>query len=318
MQETSIAYLTHTWNPLAMKCTRVSPACDYCWHLAMANRLAHNPNISPVARAAYAGETGPLLIESRLGEPLKRKKPAIIGVQFMGDIFHENVKDEHIARIWQAMFYAKQHTFLVLTKRPGRMLNFVSHLATDTRDGKPQFFHTVKPHPALRFIADNIWLGVTVENQATADERRADFEAVPAAVKFVSYEPALEPIDWSGWEFVDWFISGGETGPGARPSHPDCHRVTRDFCIENDKSYFFKQHGEWKNIDYIDGMTPPRLGGSYAVAFNKSVEYLGIERYATKQLSELPEAQLTRRIGNKRAGNLLDGVEWQQMPGGDE
>jgi protein gp37 len=88
-----------------------------------------------------------------------------------------------------------------------------------------------------------VWVGVTVEDQDRADERREAFKNTPAAVKWVSYEPALGPVDWTGWEFVDQITSGGETGHGARPSYPNWHRAARDFCIEKGIKYFFKQHG---------------------------------------------------------------------------
>jgi len=191
MNKTNIEYLTHSWNPIAMRCTPVSEGCANCWHLAMANRLAKNPVIPKDRRKAYAGGK-PVLIESEIDAPLKRKKPAIIGVNFMGDLFHPDVSDEMIDAVFSVMAQdicsplhglntPTRHTYLVLTKRPERIL-----------EGHPEFFERWP----------NIWLGVTCENQQTADERIPILLQIPAAVRFVSIEPMLSKIDL-------WFHSSG-------------------------------------------------------------------------------------------------------------
>ena len=103
MNKTGIEYLTHTWNPLAMRCTRVSPACDNCWHLRMATRLAHNPKIKAHERRAYAGTEIPNLRYDGLAALAHHKKSAVIGVQFMGDLFHKSVTDREIEVIFSVM-----------------------------------------------------------------------------------------------------------------------------------------------------------------------------------------------------------------------
>ena len=296
MTKTSIDYLTHTWNPLAMRCTKVSPACDHCWHLAMANRLAANPTMSDRARAAYRGETGPMLIDSRLGDPLKHKKPAVIGVQFMGDLFHDDVPLGFLELIFDVIEKTPQHIYQILTKRTKNMHDHFADLAYHCGETCASAF-------------PNVWLGVTVENQDTADGRRADLEATPAAVKFVSYEPALGLIDWTGWEFVDQIISGGETGPRARPSPRNAHRSTRDFCQANDIAYFFKQHGEWLHFE-----RRAKSSGGYYHADNG--KRLLVEKFIDKPHEVHGDFGIAR-VGNKAAGHLLDGREWREMPGGE-
>ena len=140
----------------------------------------------------------------------------------------------------------------------------------------------------------NVWLGVSVEDQQRAEERREDFRETPAGVKFVSYEPALGPVDWTGWEFVQQIISGGESGPKARPHHPDWHRATRDFCASRGIAYFFKQWGEFRPC------TEAELK-----------QASGATRVGTDPFSA---SSYMMRVGKKAAGRLLDGVEHNGMP----
>lgn len=279
MNRTGIEYLDLTWNPIAMRCTPVSEGCANCWHRRMANRLAGNENLHLDVRRAYAGEGSPVLIPERLMKPARRKKPTRIGTQFMGDLFHDKVVDSFIGAVFDIMVGTPQHTFLVLTKRPLRMRSFVQ---------------TYSPGLAN---AQHIWLGLSIENQATANERREYLYRTPAAIRFASYEPALAPVDWAGWEFVDQIISGGESGPKARPSHPDWHRATRDFCQEHGIAYFFKQHGTWLHESQI------KLLWGYVLPWpvkDKDILRLGTEVFY--------------RVGKKRAGRLLDGREWNEFP----
>lgn len=307
MNKTEIDYLDFTWNPIAMRCTRVSPACDNCWHLRMANRLAKNPMIDAKTQAAYRGETWPLLLQKRLNEPFKRKKPSIIGVQFMGDLWHEAVFHRDILAVFGAALEAPWHTYVFLTKRSGRMLEIT------------QRYCEYKKWPQL---PDN-WIGmVTVENQEWADRRIPDVLAAPWAVRGVSAEPLLGGINLYGLGIkcehvaeacgtekrysgchegncsanlcLDWFITGGETGPGARPSHPDWFRGLRDQCQVAGTNFFFKQWGEWVDYDNAPGYSSGINGGDYE---ERRVEHRWLYR-----------------VGNKRAGHLLDGQAWRQMP----
>lgn len=256
MNRTGIEYLDYSWNPLAMHCTPVSAGCARCWHLTMTKRLAGNPAISVEARAAYAGDAPPLLIEERLGEPLSLKKGSRIGVQFMGDLFCKDVPFEYVAEIEDVMSSTPQHTYMLLTKRPDRMLEWVTWMANEGAEMPSAFVA----------LGDNIWLGTTVENP---DQlwRILVLLQIPAAVRFVSVEPMLGPVDFARWlpgQFdgtthtdhagverydlggapvhpLDWVICGAETGPGARPMDRDWAYSLKDQCWTGDIPFFFKK-----------------------------------------------------------------------------
>ena len=282
MQRTKIEYLTHTWNPLAMECTPLSDGCRNCWHLAMAKRLVANPRIVPEFRNAYGGVIPPVLIHTELEAPLHLKNPSRIGVQLMGDLFHEEVKFNQIEKIWDTIFNCSfhqdrgqvgviYHTFLILTKRPNRVIDFQKWMEQRNRN----------------VWYDNLWLGVSVEDQKTADERIPILLQIPAAHRFVSVEPMLVPVDlrridymwllqktlreatkdnsmvyegpgylnalsgeWNDGEDsgrdgkkLDWVICGGETGPKARPLPPDWVRLLVEQCRSASVPIFVKQMG---------------------------------------------------------------------------
>lgn len=151
----------------------------------------------------------------------------------------------------------------------------------------------------VRWPLPNVWLGVSVEDQARADESRDDLAALAAAGwrTFVSYEPALGPVDWRSWEFLSWLISGGESGPRARPSHPDWHRAARDFCAQNGIPYFFKQWGEWTPTPEIDDDSYP--------AFRARG---GRDQFTFRDFTSMD------LVGKSRAGRLLDGREHSEFP----
>jgi protein gp37 len=180
----------------------------------------------------------------------------------------------------------------------------------------------------------NIWLGTSVERQKEADERREPMRKLSAAgwTTFVSYEPAIGPVDWTGWEFTDQIISGGESGRrDPRPSHPDWHRATRDFCQANGIAYFFKQWGEW-----LPGQNDPYphapAGGGREVAHHQDgswgaqrtkptvdsyVTWTDVGEVRRGDQTKYPYARISawaRRVGKKAAGRLLDGRTWDEMP----
>jgi len=178
MNPTGIEYVDLSWNPIAMRCSRVSPACDNCWHLATCDRMARNTNFSPELRDVYAGKSPPILIESRLQQPLRDKTPRTIATQFMGDLFHDDITVAMLRKIFAVMREAAWHTFYVLTKRPIGMLAVSEHLG---------------------YWPENAWAGVTVENQKAADERIPVLMKVPAAIRWVSLEPMLGAVDLKPW-----------------------------------------------------------------------------------------------------------------------
>jgi len=246
MNKTTIEYLDYTWNPIAMRCAPISGGCSNCWHLRMCDRLATNPNFSDEIRAAYAGKSPPRIIEKRLEEPGHTKKGGIVGVQFMGDLFHDDVPEEEIMKVFDVILDTPHHTYQILTKRPQRMKWIVKQF-TD---------YIVEQLPS------NIWLGVTAENQETADERIPWLLKTPAAVRFVSVEPMLGPVDLrningalaSWWQSgaidcvdagdLHWLIVGGETGHGAREMKAEWAISLYEQCRGAGVPFFFKKPGD--------------------------------------------------------------------------
>lgn len=318
MNHTNIDYLDYTWNPLAMRCTPVSEGCEHCWHIRMADRLAKNPAIPDDRRAAYAGEEAPILIGKELEAPLHLRKPSRIGVQFMGDLFHDDVAIDDLVDVFYVMAKAAAHTFLLLTKRPSRMLSiFHGDLSSEfVRVFRSRYQH----HDPVRITGNNLWLGITIENQARADERIPVLLQIPAAKRWVSIEPMLGAVDLRPYlhrgsfadpseigKFynpLDWVVLGGETGPGARPMHPDWVRSVRDQCVGARVPFFFKQWGEWLPWCELYPDRDPRFTGEVP-ARN------GINPTTTT----LIDGQRYYGVGNKTAGHLLDGREWREMPG---
>ena len=203
----------------------------------MANRMSYNDIFSDEVRAAYA--SGPV-VESRLEEPLKRKKPSIIGVQYMGDLFHEDVPFEEIWFIWKTMRACPQHTFLILTKRPERM----------AADVLMFYCKGEKPLP-------NVWLGVSIEKPEYS-YRSHYLRETPAAVRFISFEPLLVSFaDCPGvLDDIDWVIIGSESGPGARPMDEDWVRRIKNQCVATGVSLFYKQKmwgGQRISLPLLDG-----------------------------------------------------------------
>jgi len=227
---TKIEWTKDTRNPV-VGCSRVSEGCRNCYAEPRSyhNRACGTPQYKGLTKKTKSGEihwTGVVrFVESALDKPLHWKKPRRIFVNSMSDLFHEKVKDEWIDRIFAVIAEAPQHTFQILTKRPERMREWV------TRS---------RPLPL-----PNVWLGVSVEDQETADERIPLLMQTPAAVRWVSYEPALGPVDFSSWlgGGLDWIVVGGESGPGARRFDLAWARQTIAQCRAAGVAVFVKQMG---------------------------------------------------------------------------
>lgn len=318
---TKIEWTEATWNPIR-GCTRVSEGCRNCYAERVAARFngPGQPYHGLVERTAKGARwTGKvMLVESVLDQPLRWAWPRMIFVNSMSDLFHEAVPDEWIDRIFAVMAMAPQHTFQVLTKRPERMRSYLEHARARCRSWRSPFgsgrvFDPFAPGSPLPL--PNVWLGVSAEDQATADKRVLALLLTPASVRFVSAEPLIGPIDfrairwsdvaamdaltgevrqgslpplvpWPG-RFLDWIIVGGESGPGARPMLPDWARSIRDQCAAAHVPFFFKQWGEF---------APP----SYARVDSSGREWV--------------EFRDMHRVGKARAGRLLDGAEHNGMP----
>ena len=244
-QKSAIEWTDMTWNPVT-GCTKVSPGCDHCYAERETNRWK---------RQVF---TDVVLHPERLEDPVRVRKPSVVFVCSMSDLFHERIPLDYVEQVFDAMLRAPQHTFQVLTKRPGRMAYFAKMIG-----GWPR----------------NVWAGTSVES-ARYLPRLDVLARVPARVRFVSAEPLLGPLDllrWlPGWASagsihespkhterydldhspvypVDWVIVGGESGPQARPMHPDWARGIRDQCEAARVPFFFKQWG---------GRSPKRAGAS--------------------------------------------------------
>lgn len=309
-----IEWTDATWN-IITGCSVISPGCTNCYAMKLAGtRLKHDASRAGLTIDSKSGPVwnGQVRFNERwLTQPLKWTRPRNIFVCAHGDLFHEAVPDEWIDRVFAVMALAPQHTFQVLTKRALRMANYLHNAYTPARiasDGLAEVTLGYSTRNPLIFNGQwplpNVLLGVSVEDQQRADERRDHLG--PLARQgwrtFVSYEPALGPVDWTGWEFLKWMISGGESQKGARPSHPDWHRAARDFCAEHGIPYLFKQWGDWWPRDQWEHNPDLILPDDEYVASGTAP---GVARFG---------AEIMHRVGKSRAGRRLDGVEHNGMP----
>lgn len=265
-----------TWNP-TRGCSRVSPGCLNCYAETIATRFSDEGQpfhlfASRTPKPHWTGKVG--IVEKHLLDPLHWKTPRKIFVNSMSDLFHEDLGWEQIDKVFAVMASCPQHTFQILTKRPKNMQRYLDLTHRSSIPGSTAFSN--------RLPLPNVWLGVSVENQATANERIPLLLQAPASVRFVSYEPALEAVDFSyhgcnalpiyreaetvtdrlmpsgeslvrpgrkGWirhdgRKVDQIIVGGESGPGARPFDISWARQTIEQCKSAGVACFVKQLGK--------------------------------------------------------------------------
>ncbi len=266
----------YTWNPLA-GCTHVSAGCDHCYAATLHNMryIAWKRGRFPAAPPQYHLPFKRVqLMPERLSDPLHWRKPRRVFVNSVSDLFHEDVPDDYIERVFAVMAATPQHTYQVLTKRPERMQQWVSaidgaqwgareRMAAFIRSQVERARERLRLERLLTYLwqwpLPNVWLGTSVEHQAAADERIPPLLTTPAAVRFLSCEPLLEPVDldaflwedagpvWAGRNLanpgLDWVICGGESGAHARPMDLDWARSLRDQCVAANVAYFFKQVG---------------------------------------------------------------------------
>lgn len=308
-----IEWTDATWNPIT-GCSVVSPGCINCYAMRLAGtRLRAHPSRAGLTRPTKAGPVwnGDVrLNEQWLDQPLRWKRPRMIFVCAHGDLFHESVPDAWIDRVFAVMVLANNLTYQLLTKRSARMRRYLSDGGRLARivSAAMEMSGYSAGEIAPKWPLPNVWLGVSAERQQEADERLPDLKATPAAVRWVSYEPALGPIGWTGFEWLQWIVSGGESGPGARPSHPDWHRATRDFCTANGIAYHFKQWGAWldERSATAQGYAPD------ASMFDRDGRPHG-DRWRFYDANDRNGGALIR-VGKKAAGRLLDGREHNDMP----
>jgi protein gp37 len=202
-----------TWNPVT-GCSKVSPGCLNCYAERMAKRL------QAMGQPNYRDGFAVRAHEHMLEVPFSWVKPRMVFVNSMGDLFHEEIPVDFIKRVFEVMVRTPRHTYQLLTKRADRMAEIAPLL----------------PWPS------NVWMGVTVENNALLS-RVEQLRAVPAAVRFLSIEPLLGPLLDLNLAGVDWVIVGGESGPGARAARQEWICSIRDACIDDSVPFFFKQWG---------------------------------------------------------------------------
>ena len=372
---TSIEWTDATWNPIG-GCTRVDEGCRNCYAEIMAARFSGPGQWGEgLARMVQSGGktdhrwTGEMRLNTAaLHRPLSWRKPRSIFVNSTSDLFHEGVPDAWIDQVFAVMALRPQHTFQVLTKRPerareyllglncdgARRFNVASQAGRMMEDGDNACDYVA----SLNWPLPNVWLGTSISDQASANTRIPHLLATPAAVRFLSAEPLLGPVDltridptifaavgnalsgmwnWDGgpnreeWPRLDWIIVGGESGPGARPMHPDWPRSVRDQCVAAGVPFFLKQWGEWGTAYQIMSTGEPVFrafkdfqnwvhkastwvnGGVCIDAAGRHCK-IGADFMRARDEGTFP-VTIMHRVGKKAAGRLLDGQEWSQMPG---
>jgi protein gp37 len=212
-QPTAIEWTEATWNPVT-GCDQVSPGCAHCYAKTFAERWRGIPGHH------YEQGFDLRLWPQRLRQPLEWRRPRMIFVNSMSDLFHEGIPLAYIQKVFGVMEEAEQHTFQILTKRHERLAELASEL-----DWPP-----------------NVWMGVSIENRRFVE--RADYlRQVPAAIRFISAEPLLGPLEGLDLAMIDWLIAGGESGHGHRPMKIEWVRELRDRCRAEGVAFFFKQWG---------------------------------------------------------------------------
>lgn len=351
MGNTSIEWTDKTWNPIR-GCTRVSEGCRHCYAEGVARRFS-GPGLAyeGLVRIDSAGKphewNGHIkFVEAHLLDPLKWKEPKRIFVNSMSDLFHENVRWEWINKIFAVMALCPQHTFQILTKRPEVMGQYISSIGNAIRDADKWFLQgaadeivdncaTLEDHP---WPLPNVQLGVSCEDQTSADKRIPWLLRTPAAVRFLSCEPLLGEISLKrirmpetffgyvdvdaltadryrnaqlvgfGGPRIDWVIAGGESGRGARPMHPDWARGLRDECQAAGTPFFFKQWGEWLPI------ATPRMTARIGSTLLIHRDGATTPASWSDVMKTTGDPWAVQRAGKKAAGAMLDGREWREFP----
>jgi protein gp37 len=239
-EHSTIEWTDATWNPVR-GCTKISPGCTHCYAETFAERFRG------VRGHPYEQGFDLRLVPEKLHEPLRWRRPRMVFVNSMSDLFHKNVPDDYIVAVGHVMQLARWHTFQILTKRSERLRDLL--------------------HSKLAFVAKDphVWWGVSVEDRKYGVPRIRHLQEAPVAVRFLSIEPLLEDLGSLNLAGIDWVIVGGESGPGARPMRPGWVRSIRSHCRRADVPFFFKQWGGPKKSvsgRKLDGRTydemPPR------------------------------------------------------------
>lgn len=354
---TRIEWCEATWSPVT-GCTRASEGCTRCY-------IDRTPPLR-MARRRFNGEhigatTGVMLHPERLTIPLRWRRPRRIFVCSLADLWHDEVPDSFIAQVFAVMALAPQHTYQCLTKRHARLRSLMNSAAFRVAvldaaylmiEGRvlPSVAAAYRERmgaarrgdidSAITWPLPNVWLGVSTENQRWADVRIPALLSTPAAVRWVSAEPLLGPVDLTRvdgartqqpgmvydalgqrygvpgvWQAqstarVDWVVAGGESGPGSRPMHPDWARSLRDQCAAAGVPFLFKQHGDWVDPGQIDcaGWDDAAMGERGLTVWPDGRQQAGPAGTCTDG------SALMWRVGKHRAGRVLDGRVWDGYP----
>lgn len=352
---TKIEWTDETWNVL-LGCSKVSPGCDNCYAIRTAEWL-HNmgqksyqpsltvrrgPNVADPSSSVvdWTGEVR--LVEHKLEEPLRWTRPRRVFVNSMSDMFHPNVDYGDIARIFGVMASARRHTFQILTKRPKLMASIVGDVSGDQTFEQSVKWHWETRHedqePDVRgewvWPLPNVWLGVSIESDRytfRADQLRE----TPAAVRFISAEPLLGPLPSLDLTGIDWVIVGGESGPGARPMHPEWAREIRNLCQDGATCPDPQCHGGIDTAPTSYGEPCPECHGAEVVPVPFFFKQWGNWRPAHpgpwlrepdgwlasdgalldhQNGSEPLTAMMRERSKSWPGHDLLDGREWKETP----
>lgn len=360
---TKIEWTDETWNPVR-GCTIVSEGCKNCYAMKFAHRFSGEGK--PYEGLTRQTSTGPKwtgharAIYTELRKPLSWKSPRRIFVCSMSDLFHDDVPDHFILLVFSIMAIAKQHTFQILTKRPERAVKWFGHIDPSWADPGMQIvserarFHAWHDFgvniefSTYQWPLPNVWIGTSIEDQKTANERIPHLLEIPAAVRFLSCEPLVGEIDLKFWRFPDpfidnypddygcgaplhiitkrgqnihWVIAGGESGPGARPMHPDWVRSLRDQCQEAEVPFFFKQWGEWlpngqnPADEYYD--REDHFSGDPWDYFPDLDAFDKAQKRHDKKMERIRRVENGMQFykyGKKYTGNFLDGKQHLEFP----
>jgi protein gp37 len=319
--KTSIEWTDATWNPVT-GCTKVSSGCDHCYAERITERFHGRGSFAEVQ-----------LHWDRVQLPMRWRKPRRVFVNSMSDLFHDEVPAEFIASVFATMAVTPNHTYQVLTKRHGRLRSLLNteKFADDVWALVWQFDGGLawrKRHWPLR----NVWVGVSVEDQKWADIRIPALLETPAAVRWLSCEPLIGPVRLLASLMVGaaleprggigWVVAGGESGPGARPMHPDWPRRILADCRAASVPFLFKQWGAWGPLSPVDDQGRFTWKGAHAVANDGTVydpadlAWPDGPRWGEAIRAGHDHAHLTNMycLGKKGAGRELDGRTWDQYP----
>lgn len=312
-----IEWTDATWNPVT-GCSKItgSPGCSNCYAATFTERWRGTRG-HYFARGFDVQER-----EDKVDLPLRWKRPRRVFVNSLSDIGHKAVSEGFLVEVFAVMALASQHTFLILTKRPGRVRSLLSQV--DLADpsafaGRVAARVAEREGPLIEWPLPNVWLGTSAENQAWAGVRVPVLLSTPAAVRFVSAEPLLGPLDLSAWlgsgpGRLQWVIAGGESGHGARPMHPAWPRALREQCAVAGAAFFFKQWGGWRLVAE-DGADPVPHAAAVGLPGGRPCHQVR-EDGAVEPDPDVRGVGIASmmRVQMSVAGRELDGRTWDETP----